>query len=61
MTGNYNAKGTDIYALGVMLFAMLHYNFPYSDEIEGNDHLRFIERAKKGTPRYGANVSAEAR
>lgn len=61
LTGNYNAKGTDIYALGVMLYAMLHYNFPYSDEVEGDDHLRLIERAKRGTPRYASTVSAEAR
>ena len=42
--GHYDGRIADIFSLGVMLYAMLEYSFPFDDE----DYLKVFELEKAG-------------
>lgn len=57
MQGRYDGKKTDVYALGVMLYAMIHHDFPYNDP--GANYMKIMEKARTGDYHLRQGLSDE--
>lgn len=57
MQGRYDGKKTDVYALGVMLYAMVHHDFPYNDP--GANYMKIMEKARTGDYHLKQGLSDE--